>query len=73
MCCGRERGGAHGDGARRRQPRGMGGGGVGAVGGRGGGGQVAGGEGAPAPQAAQQAGCQEHRGGWRLLVLASGA
>lgn len=64
----RLRGEAHGEGARWRRV-GAAGGGVGAVGGGGGGGggQVdAGEEGAPAPQAPQQAGRQEHRGGWLL-------
>jgi len=58
----------HGEGARWRRV-GAAGGGVGAVGGGGGGGQVAvREEGAPAPQAPQQAGRQEHRGGWLLLL-----
>lgn len=51
-------GGAHGEAARWRL-RGVGGG------------QDTSGEGAPAPQAAQQAGHQEHRGGWLLVHGAS--
>lgn len=61
---------AHGHRARRWRrgvAGGGGGGGLPVV--RGGGGEVSGGEGAPAPEAAQQAGGEEHRGASCVKIL----